>query len=256
MTFTVFEGKRPLAMHNRAPAHEGAPTFVWLGGFRSEMIATKATTLDATCEEIGAGCLRFDYSGHGESPRLKDASPYIECSITEWIEDALAITAAHGGDNPVFVGSSMGGWIALHLTLARAEQGLSTKQLILIAPAPDFITELMWPRISEEARQTIEAGDVFWQPSDMTPEPYPITPRFVEEGKKQRLLHGAPWPLTLPIHILHGSSDEVVPLSHVQRLINHVPGAEVQLTLVNGGDHRLSREDDLALLSRVCAGVL
>src|SRR5918997_3447082 len=115
------------------------PTVVWLGGFRSDMRATKAEALDAWAARTGRAFLRFDYSGHGESGgRFEDGT------ISAWLEDALAVLARFGSGRPILVGSSMGGWLALLAARALAGGPSAPAGLVLIAPAVDFTERLMW----------------------------------------------------------------------------------------------------------------
>ena len=127
------------------------PALVWLGGFRSDMRATKADALDAWAARTARACLRFDYSGHGESGgRFEDGT------ISRWLEDALAIIKGLAGDRPILVGSSMGGWLALLAARALAGSARSPGGLVLIAPAVDFTERLMWETFPDAVRRTIE----------------------------------------------------------------------------------------------------
>ncbi len=217
-----------------------SPTVVWLGGFRSDMRATKAETLSRWAVESGHGFLRLDYSGHGESEgRFEDGT------ISAWLEDALAVIEAQTTGPVVLVGSSMGGWISL-----LASRRLPTGRLagmVLIAPAVDFTESLMWARLPDEIKQQIEHDGLWLRPSAYSPEPYPITRALIEDGRKH-LLFGAPFETGCPVHILQGMQDEDVPWSHAMTLVEHLPSDEVVLTLINDGDHRLSRDQDLARL--------
>ena len=59
---------RRIAVRARQGSVQGsAPGLFWLGGFNSDMKGTKALALDAWAAEHGRACVRFDYSGHGES---------------------------------------------------------------------------------------------------------------------------------------------------------------------------------------------
>lgn len=121
---------RRIALRRRAGS---GPTLVWLGGFRSDMRATKATAIDAAAQAGGFSCLRFDYGGHGES-----GGRFEDLSISTWLEDALAVIENFGGEKPVLVGSSMGGWIALLAAQEMARRGKAPGAMVLIAPAVDF----------------------------------------------------------------------------------------------------------------------
>jgi len=224
-------------------AGEGAPV-VWLGGFKSDMASTKAGYLDAWAARSERAFLRFDYSGHGESSgRFEDGT------IGRWLEESLGVIGRCVARRPILVGSSMGGWIALlaSLRLASENPSLRPAGLVLIAPAVDFTEELMWPNLPEEARRDIAEKGVWLRPSAYSPEPYPITRGLIEEGRRHLLL-GGPIPVGCPVHILQGMRDPDVPWRHAMTLMEHLADEQAVITLIKDGDHRLSRDEDLARL--------
>ncbi|MDR4305625.1 alpha/beta hydrolase [Chelatococcus sambhunathii] len=222
------------------------PTIVWLGGFLSEMTATKATALDDWAASAGRAMLRFDYSGHGASSgRFEDGT------IGQWLEDALAAIERYAGEAPVLVGSSMGGWMAL---LAARAMATPPAGIVLIAPAPDFTEDLMWARFSEEARRAILDEGVYRKPSQYSAEPTPITRALIEEGRRHLLL-GAPIRTRAPVHILQGMDDPDVPWEHAMRLVERLAEDDVVVTLIKDGDHRLSRDEDLARIIEAVDGI-
>ncbi len=235
----------------RARAGRG-PAIVWLGGFRSDMDSTKALALDAFAAGEGRACLRFDYAGHGQSE-----GDFAACTISTWLADALAVLRAHGGQRPLLVGSSMGGWIALRVCeiLQQAPPEQRPGGLVLIAPAVDFTQELMWERFPAEIRAQIEDDGVWLRPSAYSPEPYPITRGLIEDGRRH-LMFNRPISPGCPVQILQGMQDPDVPHSHALRLMEHLTGADASLTLIKDGDHRLSRDADIALLVRSVAAML
>jgi pimeloyl-ACP methyl ester carboxylesterase len=239
-------GKRRLA----CLATQGAgPTVVWLGGFRSDMRATKAQALAGWAAAEGRSFLRFDYTGHGES-----GGRFEEATISVWLADVLAVLAAYGGDSPVLVGSSMGGWLALLAARALKADGPPLGGLVLIAPAVDFTEDLMWASFPEDVRQTILRDGQWLRPSAYSPEPYPITRALIEDGRRH-LLFGKPITPGCPVAILQGMDDPDVPWPHAMKLIEHLPADDVTLSLVKDGDHRLSRPQDIALLLRTVAAM-
>jgi pimeloyl-ACP methyl ester carboxylesterase len=143
----------------------------------------------------------------------------------------------------------MGGWIALLAarTLAEAGEEARLAGMVLIAPAVDFTEALIWARLPKTARRQIETKGVWYRPSEYTAEPYPVTRRLIEEGRKH-LLFGGPIRTRCPVHILQGMRDPDVPWQHAIALVEHLAGDPVTLTLVKDGDHRLSREEDIARL--------
>jgi pimeloyl-ACP methyl ester carboxylesterase len=240
-------GERQLA----ALVTEGrGPALVWLGGFRSDMTSTKAAAIAEWGRAQGRKVVRFDYSGHGASSgRFEDGS------IGLWLDDAIAVIEAESGPSPVLVGSSMGGWIALlaaRMLRAKARAAFPSA-LLLIAPAVDFTEVLIWARMPDAIRSTMmQEGQ--WLRENAYGPPYPITRKLIEEGR-QHLMLGAPFEVGCPVHVLQGLKDVDVPAEHALTLIEHLTLDSVTLTTVPDGDHRLSREEDIALLLRLIAGL-
>ncbi len=237
---------RRIAVRARAGA---APGLFWLGGFNSDMRGTKALALDAWAAEHGRGCVRFDYSGHGES-----GGEFIDGTIGRWLEESVAVFEQFCRGPHVVIGSSMGGWMALLLAreVIRRSMNASLAGLVLIAPAPDFTEELMWKGFSPEIRQEIESKGVWMRPLEYDDgSPYPITRALIEEGR-QHLLLGSSIEAKCPVRILQGAKDPDVPWQHAFTLVHRLPADDVVLTMIQDGDHRLSRPQDIA---RIIAAV-
>jgi len=237
---------RRIAVRARAGS---APGLFWLGGFNSDMKGTKALALDAWAAEHGRACVRFDYSGHGESE-----GQFADGTIGRWQEESLAVFERFCVGPQVVIGSSMGGWIALLLAreLAKSPGKASLAGLVLIAPAPDFTEELMWKGFSPDIRQEIETRGVWLRPSQYGDgAPYPITRNLIEEGRNHLLLGGS-IEVGCPVRILQGSKDPDVPWQHAFALVHRLPADDVVLTMIQDGDHRLSRPQDIA---RIIAAV-
>lgn len=218
------------------------PGVVWLGGFKSDMRSTKARFLDDWARRRGRAFLRFDYSGHGESGgRFEDGA------IGDWLEQSFALVEGSTQGPQILVGSSMGGWIALLLALRLAARRRPLAGLVLLAPAVDFTEELLWKTAGDDIRHAIVEDGVWLRPSPYSPEPTPITRRLVEEGRAHLLLGGV-IRVDAPVRILQGMRDEDVPWRHAMRLVECLAADPVVLTLVVDGDHRLSREQDMAHL--------
>lgn len=237
--------QRRIAVRARRGA---APGLFWLGGLHSDMKGTKAVALDGWAADQGRACVRFDYSGHGES-----GGTFSEGTIGRWLEESVAVFRRFCTGPQVVVGSSMGGWMALLLARELARQpasGASLAGLVLIAPAPDFTEELMWKGFSPKIRQQIETTGVWLRPSDYG-EPYPITRALIEEGRNHLLL-GSAIEVGCPVRILQGAQDPDVPWQHAFALAHRLPSDDVVLTMIQDGDHRLSRPQDIA---RIIAAV-
>jgi pimeloyl-ACP methyl ester carboxylesterase len=236
---------RQIAVRARAGSHPG---LFWLGGFNSDMNGTKALALDAWAAAHDRACVRFDYSGHGES-----GGAFIDGTIGRWLEDSLAVFDQFCSGPQVVIGSSMGGWMALLLARAiarRPQSPASLAALVLIAPAPDFTEELMWKGFSPEIRLEIETKGVWLRPSAYG-DPYPITRALIEDGRKHLLL-GSVIEVGCPVRILQGAQDPDVPWQHAFALAQRLPADDVVLTMIQDGDHRLSRPQDIA---RIIAAV-
>jgi len=223
------------------------PGVVFLGGFRSDMTGTKAESLADWARVEGRAFLRLDYSGHGASE-----GAFEEGAIGDWFEDALAAVTELTDGPQVLVGSSMGGWIALLLAGAIPERVVG---LVGIAAAPDFTEDSMWAGFSAAQRQELLREGRLIVPTEYAEEPYVITRRLVEEGRK-RLVLRSPLNLPFPVRLLQGTVDVDVPPSVALRLLDHAEGPDFRLTLVKGADHRFSSPQCLALIVETVAQIL
>ncbi len=247
---SVGEGERRREIAVLAQPGSG-PAVVWLGGFRSDMRATKAEALAAWAQAKGRSFIRFDYAGHGES-----SGDFARWTLSDWLDDALAVLAAQVAGPAVLVGSSMGGWLALLAARRLRERapGQAPAGLVLIAPAVDFSEELMWAQMPQAVRETILNDGVWLRPSAYAPEPTPITRALIEDGRRH-LLFGQPIETGCPVHILQGMKDPDVPYDQALRLVEHLPHDPVVLTLVKDGDHRLSTPEDIERLVAAVEGI-
>jgi pimeloyl-ACP methyl ester carboxylesterase len=237
---------RRIAVRRRAGT---GPGLVWLGGFKSDMKGTKAVALDDWARERGRACLRFDYSGHGES-----GGDFAQGTIGRWLEESVAVFERFCAGPQVLIGSSMGGWMALLLAreVKKRAGKASLAGLVLIAPAPDFTEELMWKNFSAEVKREIETRGFWLRPSEYGDgSPYPITRNLIEEGRNHLVL-GSTIDLGCPVRILQGAQDPDVPWQHAFALTHRLPADDVVLTMIQDGDHRLSRPQDIA---RILAAV-
>jgi pimeloyl-ACP methyl ester carboxylesterase len=240
--FLTTDDGRTLAYHRTESRGEGRerPGVVFLGGFQSDMTGTKATFLEDWARRAGRAFLRFDYTGHGASSgRFEDGC------VGDWARDARDAIAALTEGPQVLVGSSMGGWIALLLARAAPER---VAGLVGIAAAPDFTEDLMWALMDEASRERLAREGRILRATDYGPDPQPITLRLIEDGRRNLVLrHRLPAPF--PVRLLQGTADADVPPSVALRLLEHLDGPEVALTLAKGADHRFSGPTELALIA-------
>ncbi|MEZ0495303.1 alpha/beta fold hydrolase [Sphingomonas sp. IW22] len=217
---------------------EGAgPTIVFLPGYASDMSGTKALALEAWAKENGRACIRFDYRGCGESE-----GAFEDYTLADWRDDALLVIDQVAKGPVVLVGSSMGGWIALLVARERPDR---IAALVGIAPAPDFTD---WGFSQADKMKLLTDGRLE-KPSPYSDQPTVTTRAFWSSGEANRLMHGT-IPLKLPVRIVQGMRDSDVPWERAARLAQLIKGADVQCWLVKDGDHRLSRDADIALILR------
>jgi len=220
---------------------------VFLGGFMSDMTGTKAEALDRFCVERGQAYLRFDYFGHGAS-----SGAFKDATVGRWKADALAVVDQLTEGPQILVGSSLGGWIMLLTALARRER---VHALVGIAAAPDATEDLMWAELDEEKRATLARDGFLRLPSEYSPEGYIYTRTLIEEGRGHLVMR-APISIDCPVRLLHGMRDPDVPWRTSLALAEKLESPDVTVTLVKHGDHRLSTDDDLALLMRTLEPLL
>ncbi len=223
-----------------------APTVVFLPGFMSDMTGDKALAVEAFCRERRQACLRLDYSGHGASGGL-----FEHGTIGCWTDDALFLIDRLTTGALVVIGSSMGGWIALHIALARPARMAG---LIGIAAAPDFTEALMWESMAPPERARLMQDGFLRVPSAYGGEQI-ITRALIEDGR-QRLLLGGPIDIACPVRLLQGIGDPDVPWETALKLSSALTGDDVRISLIKDGDHRLSRPQDIALLRATLAELL
>jgi len=218
------------------------PGIVFLPGFMSDMEGGKATALEAWCIREGRAFVRFDYQGHGISE-----GKFTDGTIGLWSKDTLAVIDQLTEGPQIIVGSSMGGWISLLAAKARPGR---IKGLVGLAAAPDF-TVRMWNEDFDEAtRNEVRQKGYMLRACDYGDDPYTITKALIEDGWANRVL-AAPINLDIPVRLIQGTEDPDVPWQTAQLIADKITGDDVEVILVPGGDHRLSRDLDLRRLCRV-----
>ena len=218
------------------------PAVVFLPGYMSDMEGSKATALIEKAREDGRECLLFDYSGCGKSD-----GDFAQGTLTRWRDEVLALVETRvAAPGVVLVGSSMGGWLMLLAGLTMgARRAKELTGLVGIASAPDFSH---WD-FDEGQKALLSAGETIFKSNPYGSEPTPIHARFWEDAERHCLLDGS-IALTCPARLLHGLEDADVPWRISLELADALGSPDVQVVLVKGGDHRLSRERDITLLLR------
>lgn len=197
-----------------------APTLVFFPGYASDMEGAKAVALDSFAERRGIAMLRLDYSGTGSSP-----GNFEDGTLDKWLEESLAAVDRLTEGPLILVGSSMGGWIALHVALRRPDR---VQALVGLAVAPDF-TDWGLDRDINDA--------------------------FRASGQRLLLL-GGEIAIDCPVRLVHGEADGDVPLDIAFRTMRALRSSDVQLAVIKGGGHRLSEPHDIDAILRIVAGLL
>ena len=211
------------------------PTVVFLPGYASDMQGSKAVALEQWARAKGRAYLRFDYGGCGQSE-----GAFEDQALADWRDDVVAMLDDVVKGPAVLVGSSMGGWLML---LVARDHPHKVAALVGIAPAPDFTD---WGFTVDEKLQILSEGrlEKVGRYADL---PMVYTRAFWQSGEANRVLFSG-LPIDVPVRLLHGMADAEVPANRTIRLAEVIRSAKVQVTLIKDGDHRLSREADLALL--------
>jgi len=211
-------------------------TVVFFHGFMSDMIGAKPTAIQRFCGKQKLNFLKFEYSGHGKS-----AGKFTEGNISRWTDQAKHLIKSKIKKNQklIFIGSSMGSWIALNLFQNFKKQ---LSGFIGIASAPEFLEELMWKKFNKKIKKIIMKKKIYYL--DHGGFVYPITKQLIFDGRKNKVLNRK-INLKIPIVLLHGTNDEVVPLSFSQKIYKICKKSKKKIIKIKNGDHSLSRKNDL-----------
>ncbi|MCL9982253.1 MAG: alpha/beta hydrolase [Erythrobacter sp.] len=237
MHHSLYDGRRIAFRYT----HGTGPCLIFLPGYMSDMSGSKATALFAEAQEQGRACLLLDYSGCG----LSDGD-FADGMLSRWRDEVLALVASYVSGPVLLAGSSMGGWLML-LVAEHLKHRLAG--LIGIAPAPDFTR---WG-YTEVQRAQLAAGETIYEPNPYGPEPTPTYAGFFADAECHVRLDG-PIDITCPVRLLHGKADDDVPWDISLRLKAALRSDDIQVTLIEDGDHRLSRPGDIDALKAIVAG--
>ena len=211
-------------------------TVVFFHGLMSDMVGAKPTAIQKFCRKLKLNFLKFEYSGHGRS-----SGKFIEGNISKWTDEAkqLIKSKIKNDKNLIFVGSSMGSWIALNLFSFFKKQ---IKGFIGIASAPEFLEKLMWKKFSKKIKKIIMTKKIYHL--ERGGYIYPITKQLIFDGRKNKVLNNK-INLKIPIVLFHGAKDEVVPLNFSKKIFEICKKSKKKLIKIKNGDHSLSRKSDL-----------
>ena len=216
-------------------------TIVFFHGFMSDMMGAKPIAIEKFCKKQKLNFLKFEYSGHGKS-----SSKFIKGNISRWTNDAkqLIKSKTNKTKNLVFIGSSMGSWIALNLFPFFKKQ---IKGFIGISSAPEFLEELMWRKFNKKVKKIIIDKKIYYlEHGKFT---YPLTKQLILDGRKNRVLNNK-INLKIPIVLFHGTDDEIVPLNFSRKILKICNKSKKKLIIIKNGEHSLSKKNDL---KKICS---
>ena len=213
-------------------------TIVFFHGFMSDMVGAKPKAIEKFCNKKKLNFLKFEYSGHGKS-----TGKFIEGNISRWTSDAkqLIKSKTKKSKNLIFIGSSMGSWIALNLFSTFKKK---LKGFIGIASAPEFLEELMWKKFSKKIKKTIIKEGIYHLQLEDGGHTYPITKQLIYDGRNNKVLNNK-INLKIPVVLFHGTCDKVVPIKCSKKIFKVLKRSKKKLLKIKNGDHSLSRKSDL-----------
>jgi pimeloyl-ACP methyl ester carboxylesterase len=220
---------------------------LFLHGFRSDMTGDKVRYLEQFCAQNHLTFTRLDYRGHGQS-----GGHYTEFGAQDWLDDVLQIVDKHTNGPLVVVGSSLGGWLMFLLAKARPDR---IQALVGIAAAPDFPTELALKAATPEQLAAFERSGQIVEESAYSDEPNIFSARLFESVHTHSFF-ASPFATDKPVRLLQGTEDVPVPVAHAHRILRHIEGDDVTLTLIKGGDHRLSTPHNLSILGQTISALI
>ena len=211
-------------------------TVVFFHGFMSDMVGAKPSAIQKICKKLKLNFLKFEYSGHGKS-----SGKFVKGNISKWTNEAkqLIMSKIKTEKNLIFVGSSMGSWIALNLFPFFKKQ---IKGFIGIASAPEFLERLMWKKFTKKIKKIIMNKKIYHINHGSFV--YPITKQLIFDGRKNKVLNNK-INLKIPIVLFHGTKDEIVPLNLSKKILKICKKSQKKLIKIKNGNHSLSRKGDL-----------
>ncbi len=217
-----------------------SPGIVCFNGFRSSMSGRKATALEQYCRQANQSFVTLDYRGHGKS-----TGNFMNLALTDWIQDALHVLDTVTSGPQILVGSSMGAWIALHVTLHRPNRVVG---IVGIGAAPDF-TRDFHDKLSKEEKVALQREGVMFRPSLYSDEPYPITKKLLNDAETWYVMDKPSIPIKCRVHLIHGRDDTDVSFEQSVKLAELLESTNVQVTIIENGNHRLSESSDLEYIT-------
>jgi len=215
-------------------------SIVFLHGFMSDIEGDKPKNFLKYCKKKGLGFLAIEYSGHGKS-----TGKFTKCNISKWTEDArMAIKKIINKNNFILIGSSMGSWISLNQFKYFKNQ---IKGFLGIGSGPEFLEHLMWKKFTKKIKKEIIKKGIY--NLKHAGYEYPITYQLIRDGRKNKVLRKK-YKNKIPITMVHGSKDEVVPVIYSRKILKIFDNAKKKILVIKNGDHSLSSKSSLKRINK------
>ena len=221
-------------------------SIVFLHGFMSDIEGDKPKNFLKYCKKKGLGFLAIEYSGHGKS-----SGKFTKCNISRWTEDVrLMIQKIVKKKKFILIGSSMGSWLSLNQFKFFKNQ---ITGFLGIGSGPEFLEHLMWKKFSKKIKKEIIKKGIYNLKHGEYE--YPITYQLIKDGRKNKVLHKR-YKLKIPIIMIHGSKDEVVPVSYSKKILKIFPNTKKKNLIIKNGDHSLSSKSSMKKINKELDNIL
>ena len=221
-------------------------SIVFLHGFMSDIEGDKPKNFLKYCKKKRLGFLAIEYSGHGKS-----SGKFTKCNISRWTEDVrFMIKKIIKKNNFVLIGSSMGSWLSLNQFKYFKNQ---IKGFLGIGSGPEFLEYLMWKKFSKKIKKEIIKKGIYNLKHGNYE--YPITYQLIKDGRRNKVLNKK-YKVKIPITMVHGSKDEVVPAKYSRKILNIFEIAKKKILIIKNGDHSLSSKTNLKKINKELDSIL
>ena len=235
LKISKFKRLRYLSINKSANLH-----VVFLHGFMSDVEGEKPKNFLKYCRKRKLGFLAIEYSGHGKS-----SGDFTKGNISKWTKEVkISIKKIIKKKIFIIIGSSMGSWLTLNQFKFFKKQ---IKGFLGIGSAPEFLDRLMWKKFSKKIKKEIIKKKIYQLKHGEYE--YPITYQLIKDGKKNKVLEKK-YKIKIPITMIHGSKDEVVPVNYSKKILNIFEKAKKKLLIIKNGDHSLSSKINLKIINK------
>lgn len=231
--FTNSRGNKLCAILSNPTSDKGKPVIILCHGFATSKDGFTFTRLEKILGGQGISTFRFDFFGHGESEGKLE-----EITASEAVDDILKAVEFLKNKGYVkigLVGSSFGGFASLTAASKTSDLYL----LALKSPVSDYKGFISSHQNREEIEKWKKRGFMDYASADG--QKIKINYAFFEDAEKITG-YDAARKIKIPALIVHGDSDEAVPVGQSKKLATLIRSCS--LKIIKGADHRYSKPED------------